>query len=186
MAQRILLVDDSIDDRFLLERALQRILPTGSSICALNSGNKAIAYMIGEGKFSDRKRYPFPTLVVTDLDMRDGDGFDVLEFLQANPAWSVVPRIVFSSSDNENDIRTAFLLGASAYHLKDSVEHRGKGLKLRFQQLLEYWTTSQVPPVDETGRLLQTMSTGRQSARYPQPKGGKKMKRPAAADKING
>ena len=113
---RILLVDDNLDEQFLIERALHRILPAGSTVRVVNSGHQAIAYMIGEGKFEDRQQYPFPSLIITDLNMPDGDGFDVLEFLQKNPAWSMVPRIVFSTSDNEDDVRTAFFLGASAYH----------------------------------------------------------------------
>lgn len=88
------------------------------TVNVVSSGDEGIEYMIGEGKFADRTKYPFPTLVITDLNMDQGDGFDVLEFMQNNPAWSVVPRVVFSSSDDDDDVRTAFLLGASVYHLK--------------------------------------------------------------------
>lgn len=170
---RILLADDSIDDQFLVKRALGKVLPAGSLIRTVNSGHRAIAYMAGDGEFSDRERYPFPSLVITDLKMNDGDGFDVLEFLRANPAWSVVPRIVFSSSDDDDDVRSAFLLGASAYHLKGG--DLG-ALEKQFRQILEYWASSKVPPVDKTGRLLKTSNTGRRGARYPQPEGGVKMK----------
>lgn len=33
-----------------------------------------------------------------DLNMLNGDGLSVLAFIQHNPAWSVVPRIIFISS----------------------------------------------------------------------------------------
>ena len=173
---RILLADDSVDEQFLTKRALTKILPPGSAVRTVSSGNEAIAYMIGEGKFSDRESYPFPTLVITDLNMEDGDGFDVLEFLRSNPGWSVVPRIVFSSSDDEDDIRTAFFLGASAYHLKSKPTR----LDQEMRQIFEYWATSQVPPVDESGKLLVTKSAGRRGDRYPQPQAGKVMKRPTS------
>lgn len=174
-AHRILLVDDDFDERFLSDRILQKIIPEPGSIHQATCGNEAIAYMIGEGKFADRKTYPFPTLVITDLNMEDGDGFDVLEFMQHNPAWSVVPRIVFSSSDDDDDVRTAYALGASVYHLKPSPPRE---LERQFRLIIEYWTTSQVPPVDENGRLLVTQSIGRRGARYPQRSGGRAMKRP--------
>lgn len=173
---RILLADDSLDEQFFAQRALDKILPAGSTLRIVSSGNEAIAYMIGEGKFSDRKAYPFPTLVITDLNMGDGDGFDVLEFLRTNAAWSVVPRIAFSSSEDEDDVRTAFLLGASAYHLK------GGGLQEfedKMRQILTYWATSKTPPVDETGKLSKTPSAGRRGARYQQPEGGAVMERPS-------
>ena len=142
----------------------------------VSSGEEAIAYMIGEDKFADRKEFPFPTLVITDLNMDRGDGFDVLEFMQGNPGWSVVPRIVYSSSDDDDDVRTSFLLGASAYHQKPG---QGGETEKLLREILAYWSTSHIPPVDETGRLVATKSVGRRGGRYPQPDGGKSMKRPS-------
>ncbi|HEY0946778.1 MAG TPA: response regulator [Opitutaceae bacterium] len=172
---RILLIDDDFDARLLSERALKKSLTAHSTVHLVHSGNQAIRYMIGEGQYADRRKYPFPTLVITDINMPDGDGFDVLEFLQTNPEWGVVPRIVVSSSNDDDDVRTAFLLGASAYHLKPIGYQE---LSEFMRTLLGYWTLSEVPPVDETGRLLTTNSSGRRGARFPQPKGGAAMKRP--------
>lgn len=172
---RILLIDDDIDDRLLTERALKKVLPKGSTVHLADCGNDAIAYMIGESHFANRREYPFPTLIITDLNMSDGDGFDVLEFLQTNPEWGVVPRILFSSSGDEDDVRTAFLLGASAYHVKPTGV---SGLVECMQLMLDYWTTSEAPPVDEHGKLIVTASAGRRGARYPQPKGRLVMTRP--------
>lgn len=172
---RILVADDNISEQFLLERALHKVLGVRGTVRVVSSGNEAIAYMIGEGKYSDRKRYPFPTLIITDLEMNDGDGFDVLEFLQNNPAWSVVPRIVFSSSDEEDNVRIAFFLGASAYHIKGADP---EGLEKQFRQILEYWATSKIPPVDESGRILKTMRNTGKSGRFPQIEGGQVMRRP--------
>lgn len=172
---RILLIDDDLDQRLLSERALKKSLTGRSTVNLVNSGNEAIRYMIGEGPYADRETHPFPSLVVTDLKMPDGDGFDVLEFLQSNPAWSVVPRVVLSSSDDDDDVRTAFMLGASAYHHKPA-----NVLKLVecMRDMLAYWLTSEVPPVDESGRVLVTSSTDRLGARYPRPAAAARMKRP--------
>lgn len=175
LAHRILLVDDNIDEQFLSKRALNKLLNPGSSLNTVNSGNEAISYLIGEGKFADRTQFPFPSLIIVDLNMNDGDGFDILEFLQGNPAWSVVPKVMFSSSENDDDIRTAYRLGASVYHVKPTSPRQ---MDKRLQQILEYWALAQVPPVDETGRLLEPANPGRRGTRYPQPKGGKRMKRP--------
>ena len=176
---RILLVDDDADERFFTSRALKKVLAHGAMVNVVKSGNEAIAYMIGEGQFADRKRFPFPTLVVTDLNMIGGDGFDVLEFIHANPAWSVVPRIVYSSSDDDDDVRTAFSLGVSAYHQKPAASTETEKL---LREIVEYWSTSHVPPVDENGRLLITKSYGRRSRRYPQRPGGNAMERPARSE----
>lgn len=175
-SHRILLVDDDADEQFFTSRALRKILAIGATVNVVASGDEAIAYMIGEGKFADRKEFPFPSLVITDLNMEDGDGFDVLEFMQANPGWSVVPRIVYSSSDDDDDVRTSFMLGASAYHQKPG---QTEGTEKLLREILEYWASSHVPPVDETGRLLVTKNVGRRGGRYPQITGGKLMTRPA-------
>lgn len=173
---RVLVIDDDLDDQFFSQLALEKVLPAGSTVQTVNSGNQGIAFMIGEGKFSDRSAYPFPSLIITDLKMPDGDGFNVLEFLQNNPAWNVVPRLMFSSSDHEDDVRTAYMLGASAYHMKPT----GKAeTEQRMRSIVEYWASSEVPPVDRTGRVMGTNSAGRIGARYAKPvAGGASMERP--------
>lgn len=172
---RILLIDDNLDQQFLSTHALNKALHDRSTVNLANSGNEAIAYMIGEGKFADRQRYPFPTVVITDLNMPDGDGFDVLEFMQVNLQWGVVPRIVFSTSDNEDDIRTAYQLGASAYHLKPSTL---SDLEAQMTQIVSYWSTNQIPPTDRSGRLSRTPPSRQRGRRYPQPAAGSHMHRP--------
>lgn len=176
---RILIIDDDLDQQFLEKRALQKVLNGRSTINLVCSGKEAIAYMMGEGEFSDRARFPFPSLMITDLNMNDGDGFDVLEFMQANPAWNVVPRIVFSSSTDDDDVRTAYFLGASAYHCKPDTPAL---LESRMREIVTYWSSAEVPPVDECGRTLATNSKGRLGERYEHPSAGLTMKRPAPAD----
>lgn len=174
----ILLVDDDADERFFAGRALRKALSARGTIAIVSSGNEAIAYLIGEGEFKDRVLHPFPSAVITDLHMADGDGFDVLEFMQHNREWSVVPRIICSSSDDPDDVRTAYFLGVSAYHLKPSNEtERAKTMR----HIIDYWSRCAVPPVDVNGRLLITNSTGRPGARYPQKKGAATMRRLRAA-----
>lgn len=174
----ILLVDDDRNDLYFSNRALEKTLGAPSTIHPVCGAQQAIAYLIGEGEFADRRRHPFPTLVITDLNMPEGDGFELLEFIQANPGWSVVPRILLSSSSDDDDIRTAYLLGASAYHVKPSP---GPATESRMRSIVEYWTSCEVPPVDANGRILETKSEGRLGARYPQPQPeSPEMQRPGA------
>src|SRR5688500_11087209 len=93
----ILLIDDSEDDRVLIQKAFAKVGFT-HSVRALSDGAEAIAYMMGEGKFRDRVAFPYPTFVITDLKMPNQDGFAVLDFLKQNPEWAVIPTIVLSGS----------------------------------------------------------------------------------------
>jgi CheY-like chemotaxis protein len=172
---RVLLIDSNPADQFLEGHALEKALEAGSTLNTVSGGDEAVAYMIGEGKFADRDKFPFPTLIITDLKMEQGDGFDVLEFLAHNPAWSVVPRIVFTGSDYDDDVRTAYSLGASAYHVKP----RGmEELRKQMLSIIEYWASSETPPVDKDGRLIPTGIKARIGARYPKPVAGQHMERP--------
>lgn len=173
-SHRILLVDDDDDGRILTERMLRRILRDTGSIHSARSGNEAIEHLMGEGRYADRATFPFPSLLITDLEMPDGDGFDVLEFMQGNEAWSIVPRIIFSSAARDDDVRTAFQLGASAYHEKPVLSSANEAC---LRGILEYWSTCDVPAVDAGGRLIISPTPGVRGARYAPPECDGKMHR---------
>ena len=160
----ILVVDDSEDDQYLIERALRKIGVT-DPIHLVSDGVAAIEYMMGEGKFSDREKYAYPTFILTDLKMPRKDGFAVLEFLKGNPEWAVIPTIVFSASADLDDIKKAYMLGASSYHVKPRTQG---ALMHQLLVLHAYWMTCEVPEVDTSGRQLRTESFGKLGERFPQ------------------
>jgi CheY-like chemotaxis protein len=164
----VLLADDDEHSRFLTARHLTRVLGT-SAVTAVADGEQAIAYLCGEGEFADRQRHPFPTLMITDLKMPRADGFAVLDFLRHNPSWSVLPKIVFSSSADPDDIRTAYYLGASAFHQKPC---GNDALRAAVDLMLTYWLSCEVPAVDVDGRLIATARAGKLGERYPIPTPG--------------
>jgi CheY-like chemotaxis protein len=153
----ILLVDDDPDARDLLLLAFKRIGIASRAFC-VNSGNEAVAYLRGEGAFSDRERYAYPSLLITDLKMADGDGFRLLEQLRTTPRYRVVPTIVMSASSDADDIRKSYMLGATSYFVKPTgFEALERLLKL----LYEVWLLAELPAVDATGRQLDTNGKGK-------------------------
>ena len=129
------------------------------------SGAQAIAYMMGDGKFADRQKYAYPTFIMTDLKMPDGDGFAVLEFLKSNPQWKVIPTIVLSASADLDDIKKSYMLGASSYHVKPQSHEQ---LRNQLKVINDYWMTCQVPEVDISGKQLVTDSKGKLGERFEQ------------------
>jgi CheY-like chemotaxis protein len=161
----ILIVDDDQNDQFLIKNAFKKIGVT-DPIHAVDDGAEAIHYMMGEGRYADRRKFAYPTFILTDLRMPRKDGFAVLEFLKGNPEWAVIPTIVFSASMDLDDIKKAYMLGASSYHVKP------RTLGALMHQILvlhAYWMTCEVPEVDTTGRQLRTESLGKLGERFPQP-----------------
>ena len=59
-----------------------------------------------------------PDLLFLDVQMPKLTGFDVLEWVQGQPAYSNVPVIVLSTSDVQADRDLARKRGASAYYVK--------------------------------------------------------------------
>ncbi|HUS35272.1 MAG TPA: response regulator [Verrucomicrobiae bacterium] len=164
----IMIVDDDPNDLFLIERAFRKIGVT-DPIQTVSGGREAIAYIMGEGKYADRKRYAYPTFITTDLKMPVVDGFSVLQHLRDNPEWAVIPTVVLTSSHDLDDIKKAYMLGASSYHVKPA---SAEALRAQLKVLHEYWMTCEVPQVDSSGRQLRTDSEGKLGERFQQPARG--------------
>jgi CheY-like chemotaxis protein len=161
----ILVVEDDPNDQTFIVRAFRDLGLTGL-INVVDNGHEAIAYMMGEGKYSDRAQYPYPTFILTDLKMPAADGFSVLQHLKANPAWAIIPTVVLSASTDPDDIRTSYQLGASSYHVKPPNFH---DLCRQLRILHDYWMTCEIPEVDVSGKQLRTKSPGKLGARFEQP-----------------
>ena len=157
-----MVVDDDPNDRILIERAF-RAVGVKDPIQVLHDGLEAIAYMKGEGKYADRGLFTYPTFITTDLKMPGADGFAVLEHLKRNPEWAVIPTVVLTGSKDLDDIKRAYALGASSYHVKP---HSSADLRLQLKVLHDYWMTCEVPEVDKTGKQLPTTSAGKLGERF--------------------
>ena len=158
----ILIVDDDANDLTLIEEAF-RAVGVKDPIHTVNGGREAIAYMMGEGKYADRATYAYPTFITIDLKMPRSDGFAVLEHLKKNPEWAIIPTVILTSSRDLDDIKRAYMLGASSYHVKPgSLE----ALRHQLKVLHDYWMTCEVPEVDATGHQLPTDSKGKLGERF--------------------
>jgi CheY-like chemotaxis protein len=160
----ILIVDDDPDARELLLLAFRRI-GVSSNVRCVNSGNEAVAYLRGDGRFSDRKQFPYPSLLITDLKMPEGDGFTLLEQLRSTPRYRIVPTIVMSASSDADDVRKSYMLGASSYFVKPA---RFEALERLLKLLYDLWLLAELPAVDVTGKQLDTSSAGKLGERFPQ------------------
>lgn len=161
----ILVVDDDENDRFLVQRSFEKISAV-ATVQVVRDGEEAIAYMMGEGRFADRETFRYPSFIMTDLKMPKADGFAVLEFLKSNPMWRIIPAVVLSSSSDLDDIKKAYMLGSSSYHVKPS---QPDGLRHLIKLLYDYWMACEVPQVDSTGKQVATDSAGKLGERFVQP-----------------
>ena len=159
----ILVADDSYDDRMLLRRAFSKCDNEGITLQMTNSGNEAVAYLRGSEPFEDRNQYPYPTFLLTDLNMPDGDGFTILEHLNSTPQSTVIPTVVLSASSDSDDIKRSYTLGASAYLIKPS---EAMALTSMIHALVGFWLYCEVPEVDQAGVQLRTNNIGKLGERF--------------------
>jgi len=115
--QTILIVDDCEDDTLLTRLAFEKA-EFNASLHIVQDGEDAIAYLEGQTPYQDRGRFPLPTLVLLDLNMPRKHGFEVIEWVRAQPEFRHLPIIVLTSSMRGSDVEKAFELGATSFFVK--------------------------------------------------------------------
>jgi len=111
----VVIVDDDTADALMAEGVideLQLMFPAQILTC----GEDLIAYLQGEGLYQDRSRYPYPALVLLDLNMPKMDGFEVLQWLKGHPEHAAIPIVVLSGRfDMPGQVTRAYQLGAHSF-----------------------------------------------------------------------
>src|SRR5438445_24517 len=113
----ILLVEDRPDDVELIRRSL-RGAKVYNPVIVARDGEEALAYFDGTGKFTDRKLYPLPHIILLDLKMPKVDGFEVLQEIGKRPALKTTRVLVLTSSEDIYDLHKAYALGAHSFLVK--------------------------------------------------------------------
>ncbi len=110
----ILLVENNPDDEILTLRALRRSNIANEVIVA-HDGVEALDYLFGTGAYAGRDGQKNPAVVLLDLKLPKLDGLDVLRRLRADTRTALLPVVVLTSSDEEQDIAESYRLGANSY-----------------------------------------------------------------------
>jgi len=108
---KVLLADDSQEDRFLTKRAMER-QEVFRTVHESTEGRDVIHYLSGSGEYADRIKHPLPDLVLLDMHMPLHDGFEVLRWVNHSPLKGSVELIVFTASDHPAQMKLAMKLGA--------------------------------------------------------------------------
>jgi CheY-like chemotaxis protein len=59
-----------------------------------------------------------PDVLLLDIILPDGDGFDILASLRSHPEYALLPIVMLTVKDDPNDIRKGLTLGADGYITK--------------------------------------------------------------------
>jgi CheY-like chemotaxis protein len=109
----VLLIEDSEDDAFFFRWTLRKAA-VACEVIHLADGGAAVRHLnvVASGAAAR------PDLVFLDLKLPTQSGFEILTWLQGQPALVDLRVIVLSGSEHAGDVSRAEVLGASGYLVK--------------------------------------------------------------------
>jgi two-component system chemotaxis response regulator CheY len=108
VGMNILIVDDSMLIRQVVKKVLKQVGLQPDKILEANDGKEALAILEREEA----------GLVLSDINMPNMDGLQLLMHLRQTPKYETLPVIVVSTEGSEETMREAMELGANGYVLK--------------------------------------------------------------------
>jgi CheY-like chemotaxis protein len=113
----ILIADDDHDDCELIRDAFyeSRLL---NQLIFVHDGEDLLRYLNREGKFADEAKYPWPGLILLDLNMPRKDGREALREIKNNPTFEKIPIVVLTTSRAEEDVYRTYQMGVSDFVTK--------------------------------------------------------------------
>lgn len=96
----ILLVEDNEADVFLTRKAFAKA-KLANRLSVASDGVQALAFLRGEGKYSDAPR---PDIILLDLNLPRKSGYEVLAEIKKDPILRRTPVIILTSSKSDEDV----------------------------------------------------------------------------------
>jgi two-component system, response regulator len=110
----ILLIEDNPDDEALTLRALEKN-NIKNDVVVVRDGAEALDYLFGTGSYAGRDLTVMPQVTLLDLKLPKVDGLEVLRQLRANELTHLLPVVILTSSNEEEDRVNGYGLGANSY-----------------------------------------------------------------------
>jgi CheY-like chemotaxis protein len=139
MTKPILQVEDSHDDALFLQSVFQKAGVT-NPIITVKNGDEAICYLKGEGAYVTRDKFPLPGVLLVDLRLPGTSGFDVLEWVMAQPNLKGILILAITGHHEMGHVSRAYALGAHSFLTKPIKEEDVANLTKAFKG---YWTFRQ-------------------------------------------
>lgn len=126
----IFYVEDDPDFAFIMQYAVKEV-NDDLTVGVFEDGSSAIAELL---RYADEKHRP--KIILLDLNLPGLSGLEVLKRIKEIPYFKYVPVILFSTSDDLNDVKTSLEIGANAFLTKPNGYHN---LINCMQSLYDFW-----------------------------------------------
>jgi len=135
----ILIAEDDADDRFLLQAAFEENGFT-DRLHFVENGVEVLEFL---SSLKISAEVNFPRFILLDLNMPKKDGREVLKELKQHSELKKIPVVIFSTTNNEQEMRRCYELGANSYITKPN---SFESLLKTVAALRSYWThTTSIP-----------------------------------------
>lgn len=127
MPRNILYVEDNQDAVTFFSRVVNKM--GDYNFVTREDGNSAISLLEEKQDFE-------PEMILLDINLPGMNGFEILQYVRSKTAYKHVPVIMFTSSDDDGDVKKSYEYGANAYLIKpDSLQ----SLKEVLQDTFNFW-----------------------------------------------
>ena len=148
----VILAAEDNDDDFVLLRCAFESAGFPHKLVGVINGVEAVDYLYADEPFTNRSIFPFPDLLLLDLQMPVMDGISVLAALKERIEFRSLPIIVLSSTDDSEVIREAYKLGAKDVLTKPLTMSERIDM---VRELHSRWLAAETKPI--TGRNAQSV-----------------------------
>ena len=138
----ILLVEDNPQDEMLILRALNKV-KLANAVDVVRDGQQALDYLFGTGEFAHRSGATLPAVVLLDIGLPRLSGLEVLARLRGQASTRLLPVVILTSSDEDEDRLRSYEEGANSFVRKplDFAEFAETVARLGV-----YWLATNEPP----------------------------------------
>lgn len=137
----ILLVEDNPVDAQLTSREL-RLHHLANHVQVVKDGQEALDFLFCQGDYVGRS-FQAPKLVLLDLKLPKVDGLQVLRGIRSDERTTMIPVVVFTSSNEHKDIARAYELHVNSYIPKPVAF---ADFQKKIELVVSYWMMVNEPP----------------------------------------
>jgi CheY-like chemotaxis protein len=108
----------------------------------VKDGEEAVNYLSGHAPFFSRDLYPFPDLLILNLQMPRMNGLDLLRWVARDSDCASLPRVVLDRARAAREIDRAYQLGANTVFIRPALTDE---LREILQVITSYWGKAELP-----------------------------------------
>jgi len=138
---RIISIEDNVDHFDIIRFHLEDLVPD-LEVLHFADGESAL------NSFGQIREF-LPQLMLLDMNLPKFSGIEILRRLRSDPKLRRLPVIMFTTSNNARDIRSAYESGANSYLLKPM---EPDGMRNSLKAILDYWGSNELACLEEVDR----------------------------------